>query len=228
MASLGEKKSEIRHYSCFPMVIAAGGQAAAGNITWLTILIGLVGILGTAGTIYGGIIASQKTRLETRKLQRELADAKDQPSVVEPGAEPTTPLATGTRTQRAIAVSIEGYVIRFILLYLVYEIVGFFLNAIQPLLGFSTYFLRGAPVPLQYAVGISGSYVSLIINVIVFLALGLPLFKDILSSLGLRPSELFSKRLGKEVISLSNSNARDDGLSTGQDDVKRVSQSGQG
>ena len=181
------------------LMVVASSLTGGSNIPWYKIVAGIAGFVATCGTIYGGILVSQKTRLETRKLQLELnAAAKSQ---TESHSQPSETTSLGDRTQRAITVSIEGYVIRFILLYLVYEIVGFLLDAITPLLSFSSYLVRSAGVLPQYIVGASITYVTLIVNVIIFAALGLPLFKDILSSLGLRPGDIFSKRLRKEVLS---------------------------
>jgi hypothetical protein len=182
-----------------PMMVIASSLTGSANVPWYKIVGGVAGFIATCATIYGGILISQKTRLETRKLQLEITAAEKPQSESESELRAAT--ALGSRTQRAIAVSIEGYVIRFILLYLVYQIVGFLLDAFNPLIAFSSYLVRGRGILSQYIVGVSFSYINLIVNVVIFIALGLPLFKDILSSLGLRPRDIFSKRLQREVIS---------------------------
>ena len=123
------------------------------------------------------------------KLQRELLSA---PTTTPPAPENTPSdgrryftvgeMATA-RTSRAIVASVEGFVIRFILFYLVYSFVGILQRAVNPILAYSVFFIRDAPIAIQYALGLSQSYVNLAVDIVIFISFGLPLLRDILGTL---------------------------------------------
>lgn len=181
--------------------IIASGSTGSSSIPWYQVATGVIAIPAALLTIYGGVVLSRKTRLESRKLELDIAAAEGK-QVTDSGS--MLQIGSSERTPRAIVASVEGYVIRFILLYLTFEIVGFLLSAINPLLGFSVLLFRRQPIAVQYVIGVSGTYLDLLVNIVVFLALGLPLFKDILGSLGLRPSEIFSREIRKQSTQKNN------------------------
>jgi hypothetical protein len=178
--------------------IATATASGGTKIPWYEVVTGIIAIPAALLTIYGGVIVSRKTRLESRKLELEIAaeEGKQAANASTPGPA----IAPADRSSRAIAISIEGYVIRFILLYLTYEIVGFLLQAIEPLLNSSVYFFNTYSPVEEFAINVSGAYLDLIVNVFVFLLLGLPLFRDILGSLGLRSNQIFSRELRKRSV----------------------------
>lgn len=173
--------------------IMASASTGNNSTPWYQIATGIIAIPAALLTIYGGVILSRKTRLESRKLELDISAAQGKQASEAPAPGPA--IASTERSSRAIAVSIEGYVIRFILLYLTFEIVGFLLQAIEPLLTSSGILLSAPSQAEIFAINISAPYLDLAVNIVVFVLLGLPLFKDILNSLGLRPQQIFSKEL---------------------------------
>src|ERR1700728_549185 len=91
--------------------IATATASGGTKIPWYEVVTGIIAIPAALLTIYGGVIGSRKTRLESREVELEIAaeEGKQAANASTPGPA----IAPADRSSRAIAISIEGYVILF-------------------------------------------------------------------------------------------------------------------
>jgi hypothetical protein len=154
-------------------------------VEWYKTAAGIIAIpTSLIGVLYAWRLAektraeTQKTRLEVTKLERELNDP-DEPTI--------TAAQVHAIASRSIASSeTEGYLIRFIILYLVLSAWSAVQSVIDPLV--STF--------LGFGLLGLGSFVQIFENLIrlgIFVLIGLPLLLDVAKRFGLRPRDALQR-----------------------------------
>jgi hypothetical protein len=159
-------------------------------VEWYEYVGGVLGIPAALMTIYGGWVLSEKTRTETSvkrlerlKLEREL------------GAESPSHVHRGELSSEATVLEpleTEGYIVRFLILYLVLVGWGALASIIAAFVG--------SLIDPRFF-----QYFETLVRVLIFLLIGLPLLKDVARRFGLRPREVFRARLRGLIVAASNS-----------------------
>jgi hypothetical protein len=175
-------------------ILVAADQAT--NLPWWQVVTGALGIPATLITIYGGWRLSQKTRLESQKLQLELREKER-----EAAAEQASPEGAGDATRQlaritpASVVAIGDIVTRFVIFYLALSLWGLIEALIFPLWSYlvDKLDLYGSS---SEVLTIGVRYVNVIIDLpryVIFFLLGWPLLVDIARQLGLSPLDLIRR-----------------------------------
>jgi hypothetical protein len=151
-------------------------QATQGGTQWWQIVTGILAIPVAFITIWGGYQTSRKTRLETRNLERQLDEQQSQPGLIREQA--------GARTG-ITAVRVEGYVVRFIILYLAYQFWGLFVNFLSTVVGIYFAVAPYSGGTLVRATTVVPAVLANLVNVVIFLSIGYPLLVDILRDFGI-------------------------------------------
>jgi hypothetical protein len=180
---------------------AAQGDGVPG---WLKVIASIVTTLGTAGGLIVAIRTSRKVALESRNLQLDILqkEGKIEPLVQVQGQDSTAAqqnLARQTILQSpsAIAAQIQGYIVRFIVLYLTLQAWHLVASLVSPIFSIGLSFsFRYSSLPdlLQYGASALVGYIYTIVDIVIFLSLGWPLLKDIARSYGLNPRDLIRTR----------------------------------
>jgi hypothetical protein len=172
------------------------GPSTFQVIAWLgTGAVGLVAILGARRL-------SEKTRLEARKLQLEILEKeKDLAKLDQEGKASSVPVPTRQETAgspQATAAGTQDFIIRFIILALVYDMWAVIQGIIAPAAGagFAAGFVPLGNLPpwaefLGYNIG---GFIGTAGSALIFIILGLPLLSDIAASLGVTPRDLLRRR----------------------------------
>jgi len=184
-------------------VEVSGGSNAAQP--WWKIATGIIAVPAALLGLYYTYRLSEKTRLESKKLQRELERQATQISEDETASEaPPQNLAAPLRN-RIIVTRTQDFIVRYIILEVAARAWGAVTALVGPLisLGTNIYFnssyyragMGGSRTEwLRYVIYTGESYFVSFGYVMLFLLIGWPLLKDISTSLGITPKDIFSFR----------------------------------
>jgi hypothetical protein len=172
---------------------------------WWKIATGILAVPAALLGLYYTYRLSEKTRLESKKLQRELERearqiSEDETSEVLPSQSLAAPLRN-----RIIVTRTQDFIVRYIILELAARAWGAVTALVSPLINLCTniYFtssayrnaMRGPGSEwFRYVVYTFESYFTSFGYVLLFLLIGWPLLKDISTSLGITPKDIFSFR----------------------------------
>jgi hypothetical protein len=173
-----------------------------GEITpWWQIATGIIAIPAAVVALVGAVQLNQKTKLETRKLQLEILKEEGK-EVTQTGPITREELIGSTK---ALAVGTQDFILRFLVLYLVtsfWSVVSGVVTAVFGALGQIAALISPTlpanlknSVPVTSVIGAAVTTWCIEIGyVLIFLSLGVPLLRDILTYLKIRPMDLFRRK----------------------------------
>jgi hypothetical protein len=168
------------------------------ELPWWQIVTGIIAIPASIIGLLSAYRVSEKTRYETRKLQLEILEKEGiaKPESKKNHAIPRKDLVT---SPLALAASVQGFIIRFIIFYIAYEFWGLIISFILPTFWLVINLARdqGLSYTKYQVFALAGNYMALMGNLTILLILGFPLLRDIMSFLGLKPRDLLRFRRSK-------------------------------
>lgn len=166
---------------------------------WWQIAAGIIAVPAGILGLYYTYRLSEKTRLESKKLQFELEEKASKIDVAESESILKIESMAVPIRNRIIATRTQDFFIRYIILEISARAWGAFISIISPLLVFGTNLYLSAPNRLtnqSYLITnliyTLQSYITSAGYVILFISIGWPLLKDICKAIGITPKEIFS------------------------------------
>jgi hypothetical protein len=181
----------------------SGGSNAAQP--WWKIATGVIAVpAGLLGLYYTYRLA-EKTRLESKKLQRELEEQATQISEAESNKTARPESLAAPLRNRIIATRTQDFIVRYIILEVAARAWGAVMSLVAPLINlgtniyYSSSYYRSAMRTsdsewFRYVIYTIESYITSFGYIMLFLLIGWPLLKDICASLGITPKDIFSFR----------------------------------
>jgi hypothetical protein len=162
---------------------------------WWQVVTGIIGVPGALVALYVAWLTSHKIRMETRSVQLDILKKE---GAISSEAQRIPRSQELISSPQVLAAGIQDFLIRFIIIYLAYNVWGLVISLIAPFV--SVLSTAYSEIGMGYSpwfstlLGTGTALVSWVGNLLIFLVLGLPLLSDIARSLGLRARDLFRRR----------------------------------
>jgi hypothetical protein len=179
--------------------VPPAGTQTTSSTPWWQVVTGIIAIPAALLGLYYTYLLSQKTRWETKELRRKIREDEGTPS-------PQAPLRilSGLDSPRLVAANIQDFLIRWIILTLVYQVWGIISGFFSPLISATTQYLYTQQQMEKAQRQIeSGQYnpdspswlatygqvaptvlVDWLGSTLIFIVLGLPLLTDVIRAVG--------------------------------------------